>query len=300
MPPPSAADSCSEWLDFVCSHVAERDSLCLAVQEAVGLLTPDTCRVALAHKAHTEAQLALRNKQCTVLADKLCADLPTMTRYCKMIQSAAARYTADHCVTMLSHYPQTLADMTKQATASRLPKEKAAKLYEGEPPELGPKGGAIQVVEFLDYESPYSPKTAVIMRKLADKYASELHFVIRQFPLPDNPHAHLAAQAALAANAQGKYWAMHDKLLDNRTQLDRAAMLRYAKEIGLDVPRFAAALDQKRFASAVDADVALGKELEVVGMPTLFVNGERILNSVDEARIEAAIEEYLALSKAQP
>jgi protein-disulfide isomerase len=159
---------------------------------------------------------------------------------------------------------------------------------------FGPKDGPIQVVQFLDYESQFSPKGAANVRTQAAKYPSHLHFVLHQYPLPDNRHAHLAAQAALAAQAQGKYWPMHDKLLENRTQLERADLLRYAKELGLDVAKFTRALDNKTYASAVDADIALGKALQVVGMPTIFVNNERILNSVDEEGIIAAVEEYLA------
>lgn len=289
---------CSQWLDFVCGRVAEQDSLCLAVQESVGLFTSQTCASALEHKAFTDEQLTQRAKQCSVLADKVCADLPGMTRFCKMFRGAVVRYTPDYCVGMLRKYPETLAQLTKQATAARLPPGQAAALLAGDPPAFGPDSGRIQMVEFVDYESRYSGQTAAIVRNLAAKYASELHFVIRQFPLPDNAHAYLAAQAALAANAQGKYWQLHDKLLEHRQQLDRASLVEYAREIGLDVASFKAALDQKRYAAAVDADLELGKRLKVVGMPTLYVNGERLLNSVDEAGIVDAIEEYLAAATA--
>jgi protein-disulfide isomerase len=288
-------ESCSAWLDFVCTRVSGQDPLCLAAQEGVSVLSSDACAVAYQQRAHTEAQLKKRAEQCGVLADKVCEDLPGMTRFCKMVRKQSARYTPNYCVDMLQKYPETLLQLKQQATAPRLPPDRAALLYQGDPPAFGPRDAPIQIVEFADYESQYSPQTAAIIRNLAAKYGDRLHFVMRQFPLPDNKHAHQAAQVALAAQAQGKYWPMHDKLLENRSHLERADLLRYGKEIGLDSAKLKAALDSKQYAAAVDADVALGKSIEVVGMPTVLVNNERITNSVSEPAIVEAIEEYLAL-----
>jgi protein-disulfide isomerase len=287
-------ERCSAWLDFVCKHVADQDPLCLQVQEGISVLTEDTCAVAYAQRAFTEQQLDKRKQQCGVLVERLCADMPGETRSCNMLRGRVTRYTPNYCVDMLAQYAQTLATLREQATAPRLPPEKAALLYAGDPPSFGPVDAKIQLVEFLDYESIYSPKTAAIIRSLAAKYKDDLRFVVRQYALPDNPHSHIAAEAALAAQAQRKYWPMHDKLLENHKQLDRDSLLRYAKELGLDTKQLIAALDSKRYAAAVDADIALAKTLEVVGMPTLFVNNERIGNSVDENSIVAAIEEHLA------
>jgi protein-disulfide isomerase len=283
-------------LELVCSKLAQSDPLCESVQEALGLFTDDACAVMVEQKQHTQQQLELRSQQCSVLADKVCSDLPTMTRFCKLARSKLATYTPNYCVDMLRTYGDTIEQLRKQANANRLSPELAAALSAGQPPAFGPKDGKIRVVEFVDYESPYSPQTAAIVRRLAGKYASELRFEIRQFPLPDNPHAHLAAQAALAANAQGRYWEMHDKLLEQREHLDRASLLRYARELGLDMSAFEEAIRSERYAAAVDADVKLGNQLEVVGMPTVFVNGERMLNSVNEEAIVEAIEEYRALA----
>jgi protein-disulfide isomerase len=287
-------EACSAWLEFVCNRVDPQDTLCLTVQEGISVLTEEACAVAYAQRAFTEAQLAKRKLQCGVFADKVCADMPGETRFCKTVRERVVKYTPNFCVDMLNSYPETLAQLRKQLIADRLSPERAAQLYAGDPPSFGPKDAAIQMVAFVDYESIYSPKTAAIVRRLAAKYEGRLHFVLRQFPLPDNPHAQLAAQAALAAHAQGKYWSMHDMLLENRTQLDRASLLRYAKVLGLDTAQLKAALDGQRYAPAVAADIALGKAMEVVGMPTVFIDNERIMSSVDEAGMVAAIEEHLA------
>jgi protein-disulfide isomerase len=158
---------------------------------------------------------------------------------------------------------------------------------------FGPIDAPLQLVQFVDFENPDCVHGAEIMRELKANYGDKLHFVVRQFPLRYNPHARLAAEAALAANAQGKFWEMHDKLLANQKQLDRASLERYAAELQLDVKQLRAALDHQTFEAAVAADVALGEELNVQGMPTLFVNGERMLNAVDRDSVLEAAEEHL-------
>jgi protein-disulfide isomerase len=264
------------------------------VQDSLGLLTPETCATALERRAFTEAQLNKRKQQCGTFSDKVCADLPEEQRFCKLMRDRVALETPDVCNRMLQNYQDTLVQLKQQLAESRLPPDVAAKLYEGDPPAFGPKDGSIQVVEFIDYESLYSPQTAAIVRNLSTKYSSQLRFVMRQFPIVGSPHAYEVAQAMLAANAQGKYWPMHDKVLENRERLERADLLRYARELGMNDSLLQTALEQKRYAAAVDADIALAKALKVVGMPTVFVNNERMPNAVDEASITAAIEEHLA------
>jgi protein-disulfide isomerase len=104
----------------------------------------------------------------------------------------------------------------------------------------------------------------------------------------------LAAEAALAAHAQGEFWLFYDRLLANQKQLERPALAHYASDLQLDAAQFNAALDQKRYAAAVAADKALGDQLSVVGMPTMFLNGQRLLNAVDQEGVVDAIEERLA------
>ena len=69
-------------------------------------------------------------------------------------------------------------------------------------------------------------------------------------PLPFHDKAHLAAEAALAANEQGKFWEMHDKLFANQQALDRPNLEKYAEELGLNMAKFKAALDTGKFKDA--------------------------------------------------
>ncbi|MBZ5638286.1 MAG: DsbA family protein [Acidobacteriia bacterium] len=104
-------------------------------------------------------------------------------------------------------------------------------------------------------------------------YGDKVRVVWKNYPLDmhkDSPLAHLAAAAAAD---QGKFWEYHDKLFGNPGQLKRDQLLKYASELGLNVPRFQEAMDTARFRSRIDADTAEARTLGVTGTPAFFVNG---------------------------
>jgi protein-disulfide isomerase len=100
--------------------------------------------------------------------------------------------------------------------------------------------------------------------------------VWKNFPLSFHPNAKPAANAALAAGEQGKFWEMHDKLFANQQQLDRATYEKYAGELGLNMGKFKAALDANKFDAQIDAETKEGAAVDVSGTPATFVNGRKI------------------------
>lgn len=291
--PAPAADGCERWAAEVCKRVGEQSDTCNEVKAGVALLGAEACAVALATPASLERRLAERQRSCESLRERLCTDIGPHTRACKTAREQSARFDADRCVKMLREYPEVRAKLAANFERFRVSKEAAAKLLAGDPPAKGPAQAKLQLVEFIDFENHDSANGAAILRELAAKYGDQLRVVIRMFPLPDNPHARLAAEAALAAHAQGKFWEMYDSLLANQKQLERPALERYAAQLQLDLAAFKSALDRHSYAPAVDADLALVKELSIVAMPAAFLNGERMLNAVDKQLLQAAIEEYL-------
>jgi protein-disulfide isomerase len=291
----ASAESCARWTLEVCKQTQEESEACSAVKTTSEILTPGVCAAALSDLDGLRKKLSERKQKCTELASKLCHDVGEKARACRMVRDQTHQFTPERCMAMLNAYAEVLTNLERQAAQRQLPAEKAALLTAGDPPAFGPAGAKLQLVEFVDFENRDCIRAASIVRELEAKYGDQLHFVLRQFPLPYNPHAQLAAEAALAAHAQGKFWELHDKLLANQKQLDRASLERYAKELQLDLTQFRAALEQKKYAAAVHADRALGEELSVVGMPTMFLNGERLLDAVDRQGIVDAIEERLSV-----
>jgi protein-disulfide isomerase len=112
------------------------------------------------------------------------------------------------------------------------------------------------------------------MIDLQEHLGDRMRLVFRNFPLSSlHPHAEDAAEAAEAAGAQGKFWEMHDYLYEHQSDLDDAALLRYAAEIGLDVERFTRDLKEHRFAARVKEDFQSGIRSGVNCTPTFFING---------------------------
>src|SRR5205814_10234069 len=103
------------------------------------------------------------------------------------------------------------------------------------------------------------------------------------------PYAEVAAHAAEAAAAQGKFWEMHDLLLSHQDALTPDDLMSYAGELSLDVDRFADDLRKHAHASRVAEDVD-GADLSAVsGTPTFFVNGRRHYGAYDIATLSAAV-----------
>src|SRR5215475_15794421 len=115
---------------------------------------------------------------------------------------------------------------------------------------LGPASAAVSVIEYGDYECPFCRGAARDVHQLLDRYPDMIRFAFRNFPVPQlHPHAEQAAEAAEAAAAQGKFWAMYELLLRPSSSLDLNPLLSYAGIIGLDVPRFTEDIAEKRYAA---------------------------------------------------
>jgi protein-disulfide isomerase len=85
-----------------------------------------------------------------------------------------------------------------------------------------------------------------------------------------------AAEAAMAANAQGKFWQMHDKLFGNQQALDRPSIDKYAQEIGLNMAKFKAAMDQHLYKQQIEDDSKAGTAVGASGTPAFFINGQSL------------------------
>ncbi len=154
----------------------------------------------------------------------------------------------------------------------------------------GPGKAAVTLVEYGDFECPYCGLAEPAVRELlAD--SGDLRYVWRHLPLTDvHPHAQLAARATEAADQQGKFWPMHDQLLDHQGALTVQDLLRYAAGIGLDTGQFAADLRARRGQDKIEADVDSADLSGVSGTPTFFINGRRHHGAYDISTLSAAVQ----------
>ena len=105
--------------------------------------------------------------------------------------------------------------------------------------QQGPETAPVTLVEYGDYECPYCGEVYPIVKEIQARMGDRLRFVFRNFPITtSHPHAQQAAEAAEGADAQGKFWEMHDVLYENQSHLEDRDLSGYAGRLGLDVERF--------------------------------------------------------------
>jgi len=153
----------------------------------------------------------------------------------------------------------------------------------------GPLDAPVTLVEYGDFECPYCGRAEPVVRELLRDHGDVL-FVWRNLPLSDvHANAQLAAEAAEAAAVQGKFWEMHDLLLEHQDALRPPHLHSYASRLGLDVDRFAGELRRRVHAGRVAEDVDSADLSSVSGTPTFFVNGQRHYGAYDIQTLTAAV-----------
>jgi len=160
---------------------------------------------------------------------------------------------------------QLYKDRFDEASARAIPLEGS--------PSRGPLTAPVVLVEFADFECPFCQRIAPAMDELWDKRKDKVRFVYKFMPLPMHPHSEIAARAAIAAGAQGKFWEMDKKLFAAGQRLERSDLEGYASALGLDLEKFRADMDSPETQARLDADKKLADQLDVHGTPTIFVDG---------------------------
>jgi protein-disulfide isomerase len=150
----------------------------------------------------------------------------------------------------------------------------------------GPEDAPL-LVEYGDYECPYSRRAFREIERAERRLERGLRFVFRHFPLTDiHPHALAAAAAAEAAASQDHFWEMHTALFHGQQALEDEDLRRYARDLGLDLERFDADRASEPVSARIQRDVASGLDSgEVHGTPTLFVNESVYRGSYDAATL---------------
>jgi len=129
-----------------------------------------------------------------------------------------------------------------------------------------------------------------------EKYPKEVKLVVKQFPLPNHAFARKAAVAALAAGKQGKFWEVHEKLFANQRELNDTKVEGIARDLGLNMELFTQDLKDPAIGSLIDRDLNNGRQANVRGIPTIFVNG-KLLNQRSIQGFQEAIEAELKKKK---
>ncbi len=154
---------------------------------------------------------------------------------------------------------------------------------------LGPIDAIVPLVEYGDYQCPRSREAYMVIQEVIKQANANLCYVFRHFPQPQHPQAQKAAEAALCAAAQGKFWQMHHKLFQKQQTLSDADLLEYAIELELDVLQFLRDMSSHENAQRVAQDVQSAISSGVKHLPAFFIHRDRMENGCDIDSLMAAI-----------
>jgi RNA polymerase sigma factor (sigma-70 family) len=160
----------------------------------------------------------------------------------------------------------------------------------------GPADAPVTIIVFQDLLCTYCGTVLGTIDQLWEEYPQKLRLVVKQFPV--HKEATLAAEASLAADAQGKFWEMHDYMFAHQEDLTRDALVAYAERAGLDAKKMAQDLDKHTYADDLEKEVAAAKEAGVRATPQFLINGKQFTGARPVEAFRAAIDEALATAGA--
>jgi len=227
---------------------------------------------------------------------------PTEDEVAKFYNDNKARITGD-----LNSVRNQVANYLQEQSRPRLEKDLSDKLRKGanirwlisEPappvqnistdddPARGDANAPVTIVEFTDFQCPACAAMHPVLDEVLKSYGNKVRLVVRDFPLNQHEFAHKAAEAANAANAQGKFFEYAALLFKNQKALDVPSLKKYASDLGLNRARFDAALDRDTYAGEVKKDIEDGEMYGVGSTPTIYINGVQLRTLSEEALREA-------------
>jgi protein-disulfide isomerase len=161
-------------------------------------------------------------------------------------------------------------------------------------PMKGNPAAKVTLVEFADYECPHCKHLQPVLRQILDEFHNDVKVYFKHYPLPQHTNARLAAEAAVAAQNQQKFWQFQDKLWDKQDELGPAEIEKIAKESGLDVTKFRKDLDSPAVKERVQRDRSDGQKLGLQATPTLYINGREYTDPKDTDSLREWIKEELS------
>ncbi len=154
---------------------------------------------------------------------------------------------------------------------------KIYKITVGRSPVKGDPQAKVTIVEFSDFQCPFSQRFHPIVWEVANAYPQGVRYVFKNFPLSYHEQARSASKALWTANEQGKYWEYMSSLFQKPKEVSEGKFKELASELGLDADRFEKDLKEKdaQWEKLIEEDLSVVKEAEVMGTPTFYINGKR-------------------------
>ncbi len=161
-------------------------------------------------------------------------------------------------------------------------------------PVRGPMHAPVTIVEFSDFQCPYCGRVQPVIKQILEKYPTQVRLVFKNTPLPFHPYAKGAAEAALCAGKQGKFWQMHDWLYSHQQELGKKWMPEAIKATGVDQAQLSACIKSHVEIKKIDSDLKLSHEVGVNATPTFFIDGRLVRGAQPFATFDEIIRDELS------
>lgn len=140
-------------------------------------------------------------------------------------------------------------------------------------PYLGPADAKVLVIQFLDFQCPFCKAAVSTVDTIAKQYPDKVKLITINFPLPFHNNALVAANAAMCAQEQNKYWPFYHAVFADQTKLATNDLKATAKKLGMNTNKFNKCLDDQKYNAQVQQDIQIGRQNSVNGTPTFIVDG---------------------------
>jgi len=161
-------------------------------------------------------------------------------------------------------------------------------------PVRGPVEAPVTIIEFSDFQCPFCGQFAPTLHEILAKYPKQVRLVYRHLPVTKlHPNAEKAAEAAVCAQDQGKFWEMYDTLFAEQNALGVDALKEKAKRLGLDTAIFDECLDSGKSEQAIQADARAAEALGITGTPASFINGRLVNGTASVDQLSRIIDDEL-------
>lgn len=174
--------------------------------------------------------------------------------------------------------------------------KEVAEIIETKDVFVGDAKAPVTLMQFGEYENEECAKVNEVVKKILETYKGKVKFNFRHFPLTKiHQRSQKAAEAAISAAQDGKFWEMHNALFANRRNLGTTTLKLHAKDAGVNRKQMLEELVNSTFGQNVHDDIAYGKKLGVTEIPAFFVNGNMVKSKPSFELLSKEIE--LALKK---
>jgi protein-disulfide isomerase len=210
---------------------------------------------------------------------------------------------ADKIYVEMSKQNRAAAPPPPQPKAEAAPEEDKTvwKIALGDAPLSGPDTALVTIVEFSDFQCPFSKRAQDTLQQIRDIYGDKVRFAWKHEPLSFHPRAIPAAELSLfALKEKGSkgFWSMHDQLFALQPKLEDADLEEAARRAGLDVGRAKRAIENRKSRDVIDADLDLAETVNATSTPHFFINGRRLVGAMPLERFRALIDEQLKVAEA--